>query len=89
MPNSPAGPSDPSSPSSPASPGPGPGPNAGADSVVELGARDLPAFCPNPAMPLWSTHPRVFLDLGSSGNAACPYCGTRYRLAPGTVLKGH
>jgi len=87
MPNHPAGPSDPSSPSSPASPGPGP--DDGAASVVELGARDLPAFCPNPAMPLWSAHPRVFLELGTTGNAACPYCGTRYRLAPGTVLKGH
>lgn len=57
--------------------------------VVELGAGDLPAYCPNPAMPLWSTHPRVFLDLAHTGNAACPYCGTRYRLAPGTVIKGH
>lgn len=57
--------------------------------VVELGAKDLPAFCPNPAMPLWSGHPRVFLDLAHTGNAACPYCGTRYRLAPGTIVKGH
>jgi uncharacterized Zn-finger protein len=31
-------------------------------------------------MPLWSSHPRVFLDLAAGGEAMCPYCGTRYRL---------
>ena len=41
---------------------------------------DLPVFCPNPAMPLWSSHPRVFLDIEATGTAMCPYCGTRYRL---------
>jgi len=25
-------------------------------------------------------HPRVFLDVAGSGEAMCPYCGTRYRL---------
>ena len=56
--------------------------------VVELKAADLPAFCPNPAMPVWSTHPRVFLEI-SHGETACPYCGTRYRLAEGEVAHGH
>jgi len=42
--------------------------------------RDLPLHCPNPAMPLWSSHPRVFLDVAATGDALCPYCGTRYRL---------
>jgi uncharacterized Zn-finger protein len=56
---------------------------------VELTAKDLPAHCPNPAMPLWSSHPRVFLDFDHHGEAKCPYCGTGYRLAPGTVLKNH
>lgn len=56
--------------------------------VVELQAKDLPAYCPNPAMPLWSSHPRVYLDL-SHGSANCAYCGTQYKLAPGTVLKAH
>lgn len=42
--------------------------------------KDLPAFCPNKAMPLWSSHPRVFLDLDDAGEAMCPYCGTVYRL---------
>jgi len=57
--------------------------------VVELEAKDLPAYCPNPAMPLWSSHPRVFLDFDHDGNARCPYCGTQYRLKPGTVLAHH
>jgi uncharacterized Zn-finger protein len=57
--------------------------------VVELEAKDLPAHCPNPAMPLWSSHPRVFLDFDHHGQAKCPYCGTEYRLAPGTVFKHH
>ncbi len=56
--------------------------------VVELKAKDLPAYCPNPAMPLWSSHPKVFLDL-SHGPATCSYCGTQYALAAGEVVKGH
>jgi uncharacterized Zn-finger protein len=57
--------------------------------AVELDAKDLPAYCPNAAMPLWSSHPRVFLDIASSGEVKCPYCGTVYRLKPGAVVKGH
>jgi uncharacterized Zn-finger protein len=49
---------------------------------------DLPVFCPNPAMPLWSSHPRVFLDIGETGTARCPYCGTEYRVE-GRVRAGH
>jgi uncharacterized Zn-finger protein len=51
--------------------------------VVELEAKDLPAHCPNPAMPLWSSHPRVFLDFDPQGNAKCPYCGTQYHAKGG------
>lgn len=57
--------------------------------VVELRATELPAFCPSPAMPVWNHHPRVFLDVATTGEAMCPYCGTRYRLKAGEVLKGH
>lgn len=57
--------------------------------TVELGAKDLPAYCPNAAMPIWSSHPRVYLDFAPNGEAKCPYCGTVYRLKPGTVAKGH
>lgn len=51
-----------------------------AGPVVELSPSELPAFCPNPTMPLWSSHPRVFLDVVNEREAMCPYCGTRYRL---------
>ena len=57
--------------------------------VVEVTAKDLPLHCPNPAMPLWSSHPRVFLDVEAQGEAMCPYCGTRYRLKGGTAKRGH
>ena len=59
-----------------------------AASRVELDADDLPACCPNRKMPLWSGHPRVYLDL-SHGEAHCPYCGTAYRLKPGVELPRH
>jgi uncharacterized Zn-finger protein len=57
--------------------------------AVELDGSDLPAFCPNPRMTLWSQHPRVFLDVATTGEARCPYCGTVYRLKPGAVVHGH
>jgi uncharacterized Zn-finger protein len=41
-------------------------------------------------MKLWNTHPRVYLDVGSTGKARCPYCGTVYQLKAGEVLAdGH
>jgi uncharacterized Zn-finger protein len=55
--------------------------DASAPSAVEVTAQDLPLYCPNPAMPLWSSHPRVFLDVAATGEAMCPYCGTRYRVS--------
>jgi uncharacterized Zn-finger protein len=62
-------------------------PNAAAPVVVQ--PADLPVFCPNPGMPLWSSHPRVFLDVADAGEAMCPYCGTRYVLAGGPLHGGH
>jgi uncharacterized Zn-finger protein len=56
--------------------------------AVEVRPADLPAHCPNPRMPLWSSHPRVYLDVETTGEAACPYCGTRYRLAGGARPSG-
>lgn len=57
--------------------------------AVELDASSLPVHCPNPAMPIWSSHPRVFLTLDAHGETKCPYCGTQYRLKPGSVVHGH
>lgn len=60
-----------------------------AAAFVEVEGKDLPVHCPNPRMPIWSSHPRVFLDIEHTGEVKCPYCGTVYRLRPGTVIKGH
>ncbi|RZI83694.1 MAG: zinc-finger domain-containing protein [Rubrivivax sp.] len=60
--------------------------------VVEVTAKDLHGpgvvFCPNPKMPLWSNHPRVFLDVVQSGQVQCPYCSTAYKLKDGEKV-GH
>ncbi|MGE5087823.1 MAG: zinc-finger domain-containing protein [Candidatus Levyibacteriota bacterium] len=57
--------------------------------VVVVQAKDLPVYCPNPSMPLWSSHPRVYLDVADEGEVLCPYCGTRYRLEGGAGSGGH
>ncbi len=63
---------------------------------IELQASELTAdggvFCPSPRadMKLWNSHPRVYLDVASTGEARCPYCGTLYRLKAGEVMAhGH
>ena len=43
---------------------------SGAAAVLELEAGDLPAFCPNRKMPVWSQHPRVFLDVVQANRIA-------------------
>ena len=64
------------------------------EAVVELAAKDLNGnggvFCPSPVagMKLWNTHPRVFLDIASSGASKCPYCGTVYKLREGEHFGG-
>lgn len=55
---------------------------------VEITEDDLPLHCPMPGRPLWNAHPRVFLPIGESGEALCPYCGTQYRLR-GAPPRGH
>ncbi|NML42364.1 zinc-finger domain-containing protein [Ramlibacter sp. G-1-2-2] len=67
---------------------------ANKETVVELTAKDLNGnggvFCPSPiaGMKLWNGHPRVFLDIASSGAAKCPYCGTVYKLKEGEHFGG-
>ena len=60
--------------------------------VVEVTAADLQGpgvvFCPNPKQALWSNHPRVFLDVATTGEARCAYCGTVYKLKAGEKV-GH
>jgi uncharacterized Zn-finger protein len=64
-----------------------------SEAVVEVVAKDLQGpgvvFCPNPRMPLWSNHPKVYLDVATTGEAKCPYCGTVYRLKAGEKLPAH
>jgi uncharacterized Zn-finger protein len=66
---------------------------AATGAPVEVNAQDLQGpgvvFCPNPKMALWSNHPRVFIDVATTGEGKCPYCGTAYKLAPGMHLSHH
>lgn len=55
---------------------------------IPITAADLPLHCPPPNAPLWSTHPRVFLDVQKTGRVSCPYCGACYELS-GPVPSGH
>ncbi len=58
---------------------------------VELLVSDLNpeggVYCPSPkaGMQLWSSHPKVYLDVAHAGAAKCPYCGTEYRLKAGEI----
>ncbi len=56
---------------------------------ITVTEKELPLFCPRPDAPLWSQHPRVFLDIADEGESLCPYCSTRYVLAGGPVKGGH
>jgi uncharacterized Zn-finger protein len=62
---------------------------------IELLAEDLNhqggVCCPSPLakMETWNTHPKVFLDVGKSGEAKCPYCGTLFKLKAGEHFHGH
>jgi uncharacterized Zn-finger protein len=60
--------------------------------VVEVTAADVQGpgvvFCPNPKMALWSTHPKVFIDVATTGEGKCPYCGTVYKVKDGEHI-GH
>lgn len=55
---------------------------------IEISAKELPLACPRPSAPLWSRHPRVFLDIANTGEAVCPYCSAHYVLT-GELPKGH
>ena len=62
---------------------------------VKLLAADLNLqggiFCPSPKaqMKVWDSHPKVYLDVGKTGAAKCPYCGTVYKLKDGEHFEGH
>ena len=55
---------------------------------IEVTAADLPLHCPMPSMKLWDAHPRVYLPIHETGEALCPYCGTKYVLLGGPQAAG-
>lgn len=57
--------------------------------IIEVSAKDLPLHCPTAEVALWSSHPRVFLDIVETGQVSCPYCGTKYKLKEGEVIHHH
>ena len=57
--------------------------------IIEVSAKDLPLHCPTADVALWSSHPRVFLDVVETGQVSCPYCGTKYKLKEGEVFHHH
>lgn len=62
--------------------------DTGRARLVEITAKELPLHCPMPGAPLWSRHPRVFLDIAKAGESLCPYCGTKY-VFKGPAPKNH
>lgn len=65
-----------------------PNQSGAAARTVEVTAADLPLHCPTPSTPVWNMHPRVFLDVTSTGSILCPYCGTHY-VFKGELPNGH
>ena len=53
---------------------------ANAQQQYSVTRAELPLSCPSPAMALWNSHPRVFLQVEKTGFAKCPYCGAEYTL---------
>jgi len=60
-----------------------------ANAIIEVDADTLPLSCPGSHTPLWNMHPKVFLDIGTTGEAKCPYCGAEYRLKAGAKVHHH
>ena len=53
---------------------------ANAEQRYEVSRSDLPLSCPMPDMPLWNSHPKIYLPIEASGESTCPYCGAHYVL---------
>jgi uncharacterized Zn-finger protein len=54
--------------------------SANKNKIIRIKPGDLPISCPIDELSAWSSHPRVFLELDSNGEAHCQYCGTQYIL---------
>jgi uncharacterized Zn-finger protein len=53
---------------------------ANAEMRYDVTRADLPLSCPMPGMPLWNSHPKVYLPMEATGEARCPYCGALFVL---------
>jgi uncharacterized Zn-finger protein len=51
-----------------------------AQNRYEVTRAELPLSCPMPNMTLWNSHPKVYLPIGATGKAKCPYCGAEFLL---------
>jgi uncharacterized Zn-finger protein len=51
-----------------------------AQNRYEVTRADLPLSCPMPGMPLWNSHPKVYLPIEQTGKAKCPYCSADFVL---------
>ncbi|HLS52101.1 MAG TPA: zinc-finger domain-containing protein [Burkholderiaceae bacterium] len=47
---------------------------------ITIKSTDLPLYCPGPKAPLWSMHPKVYIEIEQTGSALCPYCSAHYVL---------
>ena len=54
--------------------------SANKNKIIRIESSDLPISCPSDGDSAWSSHPRIFLELDSNGEAHCQYCGTEYIL---------
>ena len=67
--------------------------SAAPSSAIEVTAHYLHGpgvvTCPNPKMALWSNHPKVFIDVVTTGSGKCPYCGTVYAIKAGEKVHSH
>ena len=48
--------------------------------IIKVSREQLPLSCPLPEDDVWNMHPRVYLPVDKTGEAVCPYCGTKYVL---------
>jgi len=55
-------------------------PHAKSIDIIYVDPDHLPVYCPGPHSPLWSMHPRVYIEIESTKKAHCPYCGATYKL---------
>jgi uncharacterized Zn-finger protein len=65
------------------------GTTATRNDIIYVEAKDLPVYCPGPKAPLWSMHPRVYIEIADTGTAVCPYCSATYKLKEGEKIHAH